>query len=289
MSTYATLLVTLTGAGDDASALAVASALAAHHQSLAKVQLAFPDPAADLVAWGGLSGVYLSAEVLEQIAAAEAESRAKLTELAERAAGQAGLAWGPGEGGGRMVVQERGLASWLALLRALPLTDLVIMSRESAHGAAVASGPLADALMQGRAPVLITRGAEAPIGATVAIAWDASLEAGRAVRAALPLLKAAKQVVILQDPAELDEEERTSADPRDLGRYLAMHGIATVETAGVAGGDEGHALLAAAAQRGAKLLVAGAYGHSRMREWVLGGATRAFLESKSGPHLLIAH
>ena len=110
-----------------------------------------------------------------------------------------------------------------------------------------------------------------------AVAWDGSLQAGRAVRAALPLLKEASQVVILQDPVELDVSPGAQADPSRLERYLGAHGIAVGASIEARGRQVGEALLKAAAEVGAALLVAGAYGHSRLREWAFGGVTRDLL------------
>ena len=79
MQKLASLLIAATGAPDDDNALAVGAALAAHSQALVRVQMLFPDPAADLVGWGAFSGVYIGPEVLEEIARAEQSSRADLT------------------------------------------------------------------------------------------------------------------------------------------------------------------------------------------------------------------
>ncbi|RZJ45348.1 MAG: universal stress protein, partial [Brevundimonas sp.] len=137
-----------------------------------------------------------------------------------------------------------------------------------------ASPPIDDvvgrALLERRLPVLVSRrAARAPVGAAV-IAWDGSPPAGRAVRAALPLLAMASQVTILQCRAGLDTVA-ADADPRRLKDYLAVAGI----DAGVSvikGRREGEAILAAACTRSADLLVAGAYSRPRLAEAVLGGA-----------------
>ena len=74
-----------------------------------------------------------------------------------------------------------------------------------------------------------------------------------------------------------------------LIEYLAGHGVKTIERHEVEGEVEGQAIAREADRQGVGLLVAGAYGHSRLRQSVFGGATRAFLESETGPHLLLAH
>jgi len=106
------------------------------------------------------------------------------------------------------------------------------------------------------------------------IAWKNTREARRAVRDSLPLLKLGKDVTILSIGNDRDDTEL--GDVRD---YLRRHGI----TAGIHWGDEdeasaGEQILSFARERGADLVVAGGYGHSRMREWILGGVTRSLLE-----------
>lgn len=147
---------------------------------------------------------------------------------------------------------------------------------------------LAEALIDCRAPVLVARGSPDRLSGVAAIAWDGSLQAGRAVRAALPLLATASRIVVVQQASGLD---RLIANP-DVGRlglYLAAHGLPAPEAVTAGAGDEGRALLDAARSHGADLFVAGAYGHTRFRERVLGGATRSFLDDAGGPCLILAH
>lgn len=287
--TYATLLVAACGGDDDETAINLGSALGQRQSALVRVLMAFPDPALALADWGGLSGIYLAPEVLDELKATQDELKAKVRACSEAAAKREGLALGPGRGGCRMVIDPYELLPWQALGLVLPLADLVIMGSTPAKGAGLESGPFADALMSARAPVLIARGKELPAAHPAAVCWDGSLEAGRAVRAALPLLREASRVVILQDPDELSEDEKDTAAPQRLIEYLDLCGIGSVETMTVPRGREGGPLVDAAKSAGARLLVAGAYGHSRLREWVLGGATRALLEDAPGLHLLIAH
>ena len=81
------------------------------------------------------------------------------------------------------------------------------------------------ALVFDRAPTLLVRGDHAALGAPVAIAWDASAQAGRAVRAALPILAQAPAVAILQCPQGLTGMQREAADPARLRLYLMQHGV----------------------------------------------------------------
>ena len=143
--------------------------------------------------------------------------------------------------------------------------------------------------MDARAPVYVARNNGSAAGRPAAIAWDGSLEAGRAVRAAAPLLKDASWVAILQVPARLDTSPGAAADPQRVTDYLARVGVAVKDVIKVSGPKIGAALLSAARSADAGLLVAGAYHHSRLQEALFGGATRDFLDAADGPHLLVAH
>jgi nucleotide-binding universal stress UspA family protein len=127
------------------------------------------------------------------------------------------------------------------------------------------------------------------IGRRVLVGWDASREATRAVNDAMPLLAAAQSVTILAiDPPDgpAGHGEMPGAD---IALHLARHGVkATIERTVSAGIGAGNTLLSRASDLGADLLVMGAYGHSRVRELLLGGATRTVLESMTLP-VLMAH
>jgi len=126
------------------------------------------------------------------------------------------------------------------------------------------------------------------VGGRVLVAWNASREAARAVTDALPLLHAAKAVeVVAFDPMETgaDHGQQPGAD---IALYLARHGVKATAARQSAKIDAGAQILSYAADFGADLIVMGAYGRSRVRELVLGGATRAVLESMTVP-VLMAH
>lgn len=113
------------------------------------------------------------------------------------------------------------------------------------------------------------------------VAWNGSREAARAVHDALPLLEAAESVdVVSIDPPR-------EAIGIDIARMLGRHGIKVEARERLSRGAEvGQILLEEAKTSGADLLVMGAYGHSRFREWVLGGATESALEQDKMPVLL---
>jgi len=122
---------------------------------------------------------------------------------------------------------------------------------------------------------------------TVAIAWNGSTEALHAVHAALPLLQSARRIVILHGEQRPPGSMTAWLPPFDLASYLGRHGM-TVESRALPGVNEdevGAALLGAAGEVGAGLLVMGAYGHSRFREWVLSGVTRHVLAHAALPVL----
>jgi nucleotide-binding universal stress UspA family protein len=119
----------------------------------------------------------------------------------------------------------------------------------------------------------------------VLIAWDGGAPAARVISHAVPLLAMARHVEILSIGAEAGDRPFLSG--RDLARHLARHGI-TSEPRRVTGADIGVSdlMLSHAADIGADLIVMGGYGHSRLREIVLGGATREILRSMTVPVLM---
>lgn len=137
-------------------------------------------------------------------------------------------------------------------------------------------------------PVLFVpyTGRFADAGKNVLVAWNASREAARAVRDALPLLARADTVHVVAFQPGGDHGEVPAAD---IALYLARHGVKATAARDVAPElDIGARILSSAADRGADLIVMGAYGHSRLRELALGGATRSLLEAMTAP-VLMAH
>ena len=135
-------------------------------------------------------------------------------------------------------------------------------------------------------PVLVVPyvGAEVSLR-RVLVAWNGSREAARALRNSLPLLARAEQVTLLAvDPDEMVE---AYAAPAEICARLARHGI-KAEPAKVVPDDldPGEMLLSQAADLGAELIVMGAWGHSRLRETVLGGVTRTVMRHMTVPVLM---
>ena len=119
----------------------------------------------------------------------------------------------------------------------------------------------------------------------IMICWDGGRAAARAVADALPLLKKAKQVevaIISDKPSKSDE-----VPGADLGQHLARHGF-KVDVKHITSPDIDvpSTILSHASDSSADMIVMGGYGHSRLREFVLGGATRGLLESMTVPVLM---
>lgn len=119
--------------------------------------------------------------------------------------------------------------------------------------------------------------------ACIAIAWNGSVEAIRAVHSALPLLQRAPRIVVLA--GETRQEDRW-LPAFQFGEWCARHGLRIERLPLGKGADRGESILDAARTAGADLLVMGAYGRSRFSEWILGGVTRHMLEHARIPLLL---
>jgi nucleotide-binding universal stress UspA family protein len=124
-------------------------------------------------------------------------------------------------------------------------------------------------------------------GKRVLVPWNASREAARAVKDALPLLRGAEEAeVVTFDPEKVFLDDDALPDP-DMGAYLARHGAkVTLANQPTSIDDVGALILSRAADHAADLIVMGAYGHSRLREMVLGGATREIFKSMTVPTLM---
>jgi nucleotide-binding universal stress UspA family protein len=119
----------------------------------------------------------------------------------------------------------------------------------------------------------------------VMICWDGSRTAARAVADAIPIIRKSGRVEIVIVTNERGKEDEIEG--ADIGQHLARHGL-KVDVHRISGGkiDVADALLSHAADSGADLMVMGGYGHSRLREFVLGGVTRSIFESMTLPVLL---
>jgi nucleotide-binding universal stress UspA family protein len=172
---------------------------------------------------------------------------------------------------------------WAGLSAESRLCDVVVFGSDPARG----RGPLAEAFQQMVAdeqrPVLVAREG-LKVGGTVAVAWDGGKEASRAARLALPLLEKAKKAVILAAP----KASSRTFDPQRLKSYYAARGVDAEVDVLPDAGDAAPVLLYAAKKAGADILVAGAFGHPRLQEFIFGGTTRTLLNSDA-PSLFLSH
>ncbi|KAB7739923.1 universal stress protein [Parvibaculum sedimenti] len=281
------ILVPLSGVSVEAPV--IGTALAAARKFGAQVVGLFvrPDPTEALPYLGdGVSG-----QVIEQLMTAAKEasdlSSSKAREAFANAAQTAGVP----------LVQEGG-AGTLPSARFLDVTghrddvvaahaqlsDIIVFG-EATSGVAGGS-TLEAAMMSAGRPVLIAPKTAVPaIGCTVAIGWDDSPVAAHAVTAAMPFLDEAKKVIIFS----IGRKELDPAPASMLADYLALHGVvADIHLVEAQGQPIGSVLLSNAEKAGADLLVVGGYGHSRLREFILGGATQHIRSHATIP-VLMAH
>jgi nucleotide-binding universal stress UspA family protein len=162
------------------------------------------------------------------------------------------------------------------------VADLIVMSQDASD--AVAPAVAAVTLAAGR-PVLCLphSGRVESCGRRILIAWNGSRESARAAHDALPFLREAERVVLFT----MAEGQDDRASVMDAAAHLSAHGAKIDVVRTKPGGiDIGNAILNAAADSGADLIVMGAYGHTRIGEWIFGGATRTILQSMTVPTLL---
>lgn len=121
----------------------------------------------------------------------------------------------------------------------------------------------------------------------IVLGWDGGREAACAAFDALPLLKKAKKVRIVRVDPQKDPSLRGKVAGADIAETLARHGVkCEVQGLPTEGLDEGQALLRCADDNGSGLVVMGAYGHSRLTEFIFGGATRFVLSRLNRPVLM---
>lgn len=234
---------------------------------------AFVTPMGELYA-GGLLSEDILAQMRERARAATAEIEGRFQDCL----------------GGQGLTGEWHLLSGTngdELARLARITDLVVLgqikpedSRSGLDWTLIES-----VLFASGRPILLVPfiGALGSLGETVLIGWNGSREATRAVHDALPLLVRARAVTLLS----IDAPDNQVVSGADMAAHLTRHGVpvkaAQTVSAGLGISD---VLLSYGSDMGADLIVAGGYGHSRLREVVLGGATRGLLRHMTMPVLL---
>ncbi len=172
------------------------------------------------------------------------------------------------------------------LISSARYADLTIVGQRDEEGDRSSWLPV---LVNSGSPALVfpEHWSEATFGSRALVAWNASREARRALLNALPLLADARTVTILVVNPTSSETGHGEEPGADVARYLARHGIqAEVEQVAAADRDAGLVILERAAAWATDLIVMGAYGHSRTREFVLGGVTRTMLRAMPVPVLM---
>ncbi|QGY02044.1 universal stress protein [Methylobacterium mesophilicum SR1.6/6] len=177
--------------------------------------------------------------------------------------------------GGRSRVEWRSNLDFpLAFLVAqAAAADLVIVGRETDPGPALIAVDPADATMQlGRPVLVVPPGVDHLDAKRVVVGWKNTREARRAIRDALPFLKRASEVLVVS------VDDGAGSEGQDTLRLLQAHDVSAIRVRRDAEGvSAAQALVEAAAEHGADLIVTGAYGHGRLREWAFGGVTRDLL------------
>lgn len=191
----------------------------------------------------------------------------------------------------RWVDMERSVDAHDFIRQAL-YADLVVLGQyDPEQPEDTSPGPsfVPDVVIASGRPVLAVphAGSWSYVGRTVLVAWKECREAARAVASALPWLRTAQAVHVV---AWGEEPVPAGAQRLDLAGWLRAHGVQAQwhREAAEPADDAGALLMSRACDVGADLLVMGLYGHSRLREWVLGGASRGVLQAMTVP-VLMAH
>lgn len=168
--------------------------------------------------------------------------------------------------------------------------DLVVVGQADPDDADAGRADLPEvtALATGRPVLVIPRiGAPESIGRTVMLCWNAGRECARAAGDALPFLRAAGKVIVLVVDPHVTPTGHGEEPGADVATWLARHGVnVSVQREVGLDNDVGNIILSRAADFDVDLIVMGIYGHSRVREMILGGASRTLLASMTVPVLM---
>ncbi len=172
--------------------------------------------------------------------------------------------------------------------------DVLIMSkadRSVSASSIIANLPEAVVMSSGRPVIMLPNyGKINSIGRRILFCWDQRREAARAFSDAAPLLKDCDELVVLEVDRDQDMLNKNDIRVDDISHYCATLGYPAPKRLEKFSSDHGvgNVILNAASDSGSDLIVMGAYGHSRMREWVMGGASRTLLSTMTVP-VLLAH
>ena len=173
-----------------------------------------------------------------------------------------------------------GLSNEVIITREARCADLVVIGQTKGLAHTYSSLDLGAAILRMGRPTLVVPDRVSSVGAEhVVIGWKDTREARRAIQDALPFLRQARRVTVVEI-CENDQKEAARYEIDDVVLYLARHKVRSegrVETRLLGSGAD--QIIGFAEEEGADLLVAGAYGHSRLNEWIFGGMTRDLLTS----------
>ena len=247
---------------------------AAHLTALQVIDVAVP-----VMAMGdGGGGGAVIAELMEQMRQSALTAGQKLRAAFEAALAREGIMgeWRQVEGTTAEIVALHGRYA-----------DLLVLGQDDPESDN--TGVLETVLFDSGRPVLAIpfAGSLPTIGKRVLVGWNASREASRALHDALPLLAKAESATVFLANPKGGLGAHGEEPGADIARHLARHGVKVNVAKAVADDVSDSALLLNhASDMGADLLVMGAYGHSRLREFILGGVTRSLLREMTVPVLL---
>ncbi|HYU11245.1 MAG TPA: universal stress protein [Stellaceae bacterium] len=286
--TIKTILVAASGGSATGGAVDLACRLAQRFRAHLEGYHVLLDPQAALAALGDGVGLGLTSTLIESMIAEAQIKAAETRSLFDQILARREIA----VGNGPHPVECRASACWREEAGYAPALvanrarffDLAVLGRSER----VVGEPYTDTIEQvlassGRPVLLAPADAPPTFGKTIAIAWNGSPQAVRALAAGLPFLASAEAVWLIT--AGPDDGDRAAS----AVEYLAWHGISARhrDLPDRPGRHVGRVLLEAAYSNGADLLVMGGYGHAPWRELVLGGATREALGRMTMPILLV--
>lgn len=230
-------------------------------------------PAEAYVTFDAFGGVFVMSDVMQSIS----ESEERVRQRCEAALGREDVPWDFEQVSGPLIGTLAGRAS---------LADLLFVGRRKAR-TGQAGEPVSligDLIMASPAPLFIPgdRGQAHDPLAPVVIGWNGTVEAANAVRGALPWLRLARSVhvVIVAELHRDTDDQSRRFPPTRLLEYLSRHGVhAELDTFEEPRDMVAPMLMEAVGARGAKTVVIGGYGHSRIGEYWFGGVTRDLLEA----------
>jgi nucleotide-binding universal stress UspA family protein len=263
---YKTLMVHLELNGDNAGVLAIAGSLAERFKA-GVIGIVACQPLQILSDEGCTSGELQAAdraEITREIVAIAGEFRAALAGRATR------LEW-------RSAITYQALADYIA--EEARAADLIITGRDIGSSLLdntrrVNIGALT--IRAGRPVLLVPQGVTKLELDHVFVAWKDAKEARRAVADALPLLRQSKNITVLEVVSS-GHLPRAKQEVQDVTTWLEQHGVSATAMSAMKVDTDAETLLIKLREGVCDLLVAGAYGHNRLSEWVFGGVTNDFL------------